>query len=176
MTEISKEYAAAVFELAKEQAAEKEFLHALLLVESALSSEPDYVLLLAAVNIPIGERQYLIEQAFAEKIPEYVVSFIELLCENGHIQSFSDCVKEYEKIYKALNSVSSARIVSAVELSSEEQTMIVNKLEGLIGNTVIAEYEIDDSILGGLIIYVDDKVIDGSIRHKLKEIKEVISE
>ena len=176
MTEINKEYAAAIFELAKENSAEKEFLEALYLVEAELSSEPEYSLLLASPNIPIRERQLLIEQAFAYKIPEYVLSFTELLCKNGHIQSFGDCVKEYEGMYKALSAVSSARIISAIELSCEEQIALVKKLENLTGNIVMAEYEIDNNIIGGIIIYIDDKVIDGSVRHKMNEIKEVISE
>lgn len=176
MTEISKEYAAAVFELAKEMSVEKDFLAALSLVESELAAEPEYSLLLSSPNIPILERQRLIEQAFADKIPEYVLSFIELLCENGHIQLFSDCVNEYEKMYKALSSVSSARIVSAIELSDKEKTALIGKLEKLTGNTVAAEYEINESIIGGVIVYIDDRVIDGSIRHRLQEVKEVIGE
>ena len=176
MTEISKEYAAAIFELSKEKSAEKDFLDALSLVESELAAEPEYSLLLSSPNIPIRERQHLIEQAFADKIPEYVLSFTELLLENGHMQSFSECVNEYEKMYKALSSVSSAHVVSAIELSNEEKTALIEKLEKLTGNTVAAEYEINESIIGGVIVNIDDKVIDGSIRHRLQEVKEVIGE
>lgn len=176
MTEISKEYAAAVFELAKEKSAEKDFLDALLLVESELVSQPEYLLLLSSPNIPIRERHSLIEQAFADEIPKYVLSFTELLLENGHIQSFSECVNEYEKMYKALRFVSSARIVSAIELSNEEKIALVGKLEKLTGNTVTAEYEIDSGVIGGVIVNIDDKVIDGSIRYRLQEVKEVIGE
>lgn len=176
MTELSKEYAAAVFALAKEASAEKDFLDALSLVESELAAEPEYSLLLSCPNIPIRERQRLIEQAFADQIPEYVLSFIELLCENGHIQSFGECVKEYEKMYKVLSSVSSAQIISAIELSGEEKTALVKKLEKLTGHAVVSEYEIRDSIIGGVIVNIDDKVIDGSIRNRLQEVKEVIGE
>lgn len=176
MIEITKEYSTAIFELAKEDSAERDFWEALLLIDTELSSEPEYSILLASPNIPIRERQLLLEQAFADKVPDYVLFFTELLCENGHIQSFHDCVKEYEKMYKTLNSVSSARIVSAVELSSEEKTDLIKKLENITGNIVMAEYEIDKSIIGGVVIYMEDKVIDGSILHRLKEIKEVINE
>ena len=72
--------------------------------------------------------------------------------------------------------LSSAHVVSAIELSNEEKTALIEKLEKLTGNTVAAEYEINESIIGGVIVNIDDKVIDGSIRHKLQEVKEVIGE
>lgn len=65
-----------------------------------------------------------------------------------------------EKMYKALSSVSSAHVVSAIELSNEEKTALIEKLEKLTGNTVAAEYEINESIIGGVIVNIDDKVID----------------
>ena len=116
------------------------------------------------------------EQAFADQVPEYVLSFTQLLCANGHIQQFHDCVSEYESMYKALSSVSTARVVSAVELTDGEKSALINKLEKLTGHTVTASYETDDGILGGVVVYVDDKVIDGSLRHRLKEVKEAIGE
>lgn len=79
-------------------------------------------------------------------------------------------------MYKALSLVSSAHVVSAIELSNEEKTALIEKLEKLTGNTVAAEYEINESIIGGVIVNIDDKVIDGSIRHRLQEVKEVIGE
>ena len=47
-------------------------------------------------------------------------------------------------MYKALSSVSSAHVVSAIELSNEEKTALIEKLEKLTGNTVAAEYEINE--------------------------------
>lgn len=174
MTETSKEYAAALFELARETASEEEFGRALAFIRSVFAEDPEYADLLSTPSIPISERKALIEQAFASRVPAYVLSLTELLCEKGHIREFGRCVSEYEALYKALEAVSTARVVSAVPLSEDEREALVGRLQKLSGHMVDAEYEIDKSIIGGVIIYMDDKVIDGSIKHKLKEVKEVI--
>lgn len=175
MAEISKEYAAALFELAREQQSEEEIYSSLKGILSEFTAQPEYVQLLSSPDIPFSARRDMLEQAFGGKVPEYVLSFTELLCEHGHIESFSDCVNEYKLLYRAFRSVSSARIVSAVELTEEEKTAVIQKLEKLSGHRVKAQYRIDPSLIGGMVIHIDDKIIDGSIRTKIKEVKEVIS-
>ena len=174
MTEISKEYAAALFALAREQGREREFSEALRLLSSALTAAPEYAEILASPGIPLRERQALLEQAFGGRVPEYVLSFVQLLCEKGRIRELGDCAREYETLYQALSAVSPARIVSAAELTGQEKEALVQKLQRLCGHTVAAAYEIDESLLGGFIVYIDDRIIDGSLRHRLKEVKEGI--
>lgn len=174
MTETAKEYAAALFELAKETNEEKTFANALTVIQSVFSTNPEYMDLLSSPNIPVRERRSLLEKAFAGHIPEYVLSFTELLCDKGHIREFGKCVQEYEKLVKAFASVSSARIVSAVPLTGPEKTALIKKLEKISGHMVTAQYEIDESLLGGVVVHMDDTVIDGSLKHQLKEVKEVI--
>lgn len=174
MTETAKEYATALFELAKESNSEKEFGDALGVVLSELKGNPEYAELLSLPNIPLSERKSLLENAFAGKIPEYVLSFTQLLCEKGHIRDFEKCTAEYEKLFKALQSMSNARIVSAIALTDSEKSALIKKLEKMSGHIVTAQYETDSKLLGGVVIYMDDTVIDGSIKHQIKEVKEVI--
>lgn len=175
MKEISREYAQALFELAKEQGNEQEFYFALLDMKKEFDAAPDYAQVLSSPNIPTHERCALLEQAFAEQVPEYVLSLVKLMCEKGHIQIFGDCVKEYENLYHAFCSVISVRVVSAVELTDSEKESLIAKLEKANACTVQAQYEVDSALIGGVVIYMDDKIIDGSLRTKLKELKEVIA-
>ena len=174
MTETCKEYASAIFALAKEDGLEKEYAAALGEINAQLERQPEYYALLESPNVPIRERRALIEQAFGDSVPEYVLSFTQLLCEKGRIALFSDCVSEYNGMLNALERTSVAVVTSAVELTDGEKAALIKKLEKLSGRTVTAEYKVDESILGGLIVRMDDTLIDGSIRRKLKDVKEVI--
>lgn len=174
MTETAKEYAVALFELAYENNSGAEYLEALKLILSEFDKNPEYLQLLSSPNIAVSERKELLENAFAPYVPEYVMSFTKLLCEKQHIMEFGRCVDEYEELYKASESVSNAHIISSVPLSDAEKTKLTEKLEKLSRRTIIPQYEIDETILGGIIIKMDDTIIDGSLKHKLKEVKEVI--
>lgn len=174
MTEISKEYAEALFALAREEGKEAEFLAALRAINDEFLAFPEYSALLSAPNIPAEERRGLMEQAFAASVPEYVLSCVELLMDKGRLNLLGECLKEYEKLYQALCAMSKARVVSAVALTEDEKKALIAKLEKMTRRQVEASYEIDAAILGGVIVHLDDKVLDGSVRHKLKELKEVI--
>ena len=174
MTEISKEYASALFSLAREQGNEEEVRDGLRLVASAFGEVPDYTALLSSPNIPAEERCAMLSRAFDGRVPEYVLSFVQLLCKRNHIRFIGECVNEYEALFRALASLSTARVVSAVALTDEEKKALTKKLEKLSGHRVTMQYEIDETILGGLIVYMDDKVIDGSLRRKIQKVKEVI--
>lgn len=86
-----------------ENSCEKEFSDALGLIERQFEAQPQYAELLSSPDISIGERRKLLEAAFCGKVPEYVMSFTELLCENGRIKLFGECVSEYEKMYRAVS-------------------------------------------------------------------------
>lgn len=172
MSEIAAEYASALFDLAKEISSEKEFADALAAAKREVS--PEYIRLLSSPNVSLREKESLIDAAFQKSFPEYAVFFLKLLCKNKRLHLLSNCADEYEKLYKKSLSHSSARIVSAVGLSDEEKTAIIEKLERITKTEVTAEYEIDKTILGGVIVYINDKIFDGSVRRKLQEVKDVI--
>lgn len=175
MTEVSKEYATALFALACEEGKEKEILSALEAVSASLKDCPDYLEFLASPGIPLSERLGSAEVAFAGT-PGYVSSFLCLLCEKGRIRSFPECVEEYRRLYNVRKSVTEATIISAVPLSEKELSSLTKKLEKISGNTVIPRCSVDPSILGGVIVEMNGTVTDGSLRHRLREVKEVMNQ
>ena len=176
MAEISREYAEALFMLAAESNKADEYGEALGLLENAFCENPEYILFLSSRSIPQSERIGAIDEAFSDKLPEEVVSYLKLLCEKGRIPYFSESVCEYKKLLDASKRVTTAKVTSAVELTEEEKIRLTEKLEKNSGCKVSMEYFIDESLLGGMIVETDGKVIDGSLRTRLRNIKEVINE
>lgn len=175
MSEISSEYAKALFMLAMENEKGEEYGKALDLVSDAFLENPEYIEFLASPGIPLDERLGALESAFSGAVPRDVLSFLKLLCEKRHIAEFSDCVAQYKALLNELSRVSNAKVTSAVELSEEEKTALKEKLEKLSGHTVIPDYTVDKSILGGLIVEMDGRVMDSSLQKHLKDVKDVIS-
>lgn len=175
MTKMSNEYADALFSLAMETHAEDETLTALQLVRDAFVREPEALDMLASPAIPKGERLEALEKAFQDFLPGHVMGYLCTLCSNGHIRAFEDSVKAYEELYNSARKLSTAYVTSAVELTGEELAALKTKLESRLGRTISLECTVDASLLGGLVVQVDGKVIDGSLKHKLHEIKEVMN-
>jgi len=175
MTETSKAYADALFSLAMENGQEEEILQALCLIEEVFTAQPDAPALLASPSIPKDERLAVLERAFEGQIPPVALNFMQVLCRNGHVSGWADVFSAYQELYDAARKLSTAYVTSAVKLTENEVTEIKNKLEKRLGRSLRMECSVDASLLGGLVIRVDGKVIDASIRHQLDEIKEVMN-
>mgnify|MGYP002517652746 CR=1 FL=1 len=56
-----------------------------------------------------------------------------------------------------------------------DEQKLERKLEAVLGGTVNAAYAVDESLLGGLMVEADGKIMDGSLRRRLREIKDVMN-
>ena len=176
MTELSKDYAEALFALAAEQGLEKTYLQALESVDALFAENPEYVDLLAAPAVPHGERAGLIQQAFGDSLPEQVLSFVQLLTAHGRVRSLPACTEEYRRLYQAAVALSTAYVTSAVALTDDQKARLSEKLAQKFGRRIELVCEVDEGLLGGITVRLDGVVLDGSLRRRLQVVKDVIEQ
>lgn len=175
MSEISNEYAKALFMLASEKDCREDYKNALELVLSVFDENPVYTEFLSTFAIPLDERLNALDTAFSNAVPRDILSFLKILCEKKHISEFSECAKQYFAMYNEFDKISNAKVTSALELTEDEKAALKEKLEKTSGHNMVIEYIIDKSIIGGLIIEADGKIMDSSLKKHLKDVKDVIS-
>ena len=173
---ISHEYAEALFLLSCEEKSEEKYLFDLRAVKEILDSEPDYIELLRSPAISKDEKLTLIENSFSGRINEHIVSFLKLMCENNRIDELYPCFDVYEKLYNEVKRVIVANVTSAVTLNEDEKAKIIARLEKKFGYKVELVCQVDEKIIGGIIIKTEDTIIDGSLKRKMRDVKEVISD
>jgi F-type H+-transporting ATPase subunit delta len=174
MKEISKQYAEAIFELACEGGSEDAVMTALECARGVFEQNSEYMDLLSSPAIPLTERLATVERTFSGRLPEMVVSLLGLMCEKGRIGGFCECVEEYARLLDVRRSVVEARVISAVPLTEGEKAALKQKLENKCGGTVELSCEVDAAIMGGLIVEMQGSVMDGSLRQRLREVKDVM--
>ncbi len=175
MKELGHEYGEALFMLAVENGAVEAYKNALSLVSGIFKTEEAYYTFLQNPAIAAKERSLCIASAFQEALPKEVLSFLQLLCEKGRMPCFFEAVKTYFALYDAACRIANATVTSAVALTDEEKKKLEDKLKTVSGQEIAATYAVDASLLGGVIIEIDGKIIDGSLRHRLREIKGVMN-
>ena len=174
MTQISKEYSEALFSLACENGDEKKIMSELDTVKSVIEDDVDILSLLCAPSVPLSERLSVIDSVFGKIASEYVLSFLKLLCERKRLSQLSSCIDGYRELLNAREAVVTAKVTSALPLTAEERSALKDKLEKKSGHTVILDCSVDEAILGGVIVEMLGTITDGSLRRRLKEIKEVM--
>ena len=174
MTAISKEYASALFALALEQQSIDEVYSALSEVAAIFRENPEYLEFLASPGIPKKERVDALMKAL-EGLPELVCSFSAILTEHGAILEFDRCVREFTLLYQAAKRRSTAYVTSAVPLSEDQKEKLKAKLEAISKNEVELVCTVDKSLLAGVIVNMDETVIDGSVKRRLENLKEIMN-
>ena len=160
--------------LAREENLVDDIFSDLKAIEKALSENPEYMQFLSAPSISKTDRIGSVQAVFSEKISEYSLSFLQLLCEKGCIPHFSEIVSDFQNLREWASGTQEAVVRSAIKLSDAQEQKLVKALEKRTGKSVILKTVIDKSVLGGIIVEIDGEVIDGSVKTDLKHIKEVI--
>lgn len=173
MADLSKEYASALFSLA----CEKEILNRVKKeigeIRSALNGSEGYLEILSSPAIALSTRHGLIDEAFGGSC-EYVVSFFKLMCENGHIASLNECIDEFFLLCRELENRAVATVYYAFELSPTQKERLESKLHSITKKVIEPRYIEDKSLIGGIKIELDGRVLDGSLINRLNNIKGVI--
>ncbi len=174
MTQTGNEYAQALFALACEKDLRAEYAHGMALADGILSGEDEYLAFLACPGIQKSERTAALTEAFGGALPEDVLSLLCLLCEHGKIRTFHECAEEYERLYRESERTCVAQVVSAFPLSEQQQELLRRKLSALSCKTVTLSCTVDTALIGGLTVTLDGRIMDGSLRSRLQDMKDVI--
>lgn len=166
---IARPYAKACFEIALQS-------HALVKWEIFLSaaayvtSEPEVRhMLFNPASVPEKMAQFFIEVCKAYVFDE-AQAFIQLLASNKRLLLLSD-IKDLFLQYKAQHEqMVEVNIFSPYPLSEEDKSTLSKVLEKRLQKKVNLNYEVDENLIGGLVIKAGDWVVDGSIRGKLKQL------
>lgn len=173
MADLSKEYATALFSLASEKSLLEEIKTELDIIKAQIEEESDYLMILRSPALPLSTRLSMIDESFGS-LSEYVVSFVKLLCENAKIELLGECIEEFLALYKELTGRALAKVYYVKEPSDAQKAKLEEKLTKTTGKEIDAIYIEDPSLIGGIKVIFEDKVLDGSLANRLSNIKGVI--
>lgn len=175
MAELNREYAVALYALAAENRKQEEYEAGLSLIVDTLEQHPDYRDLLSCPALSVRERTDALNEAFGAFVPEHVLSLVQLLCKQGRLSLLSGCLGEYRLLLDAERRHSRAVVRYHVPLTPDEMNRLREKLEKISGHSVELVCEYDPTLLGGVVVEMDGRCIDGSLRRRLQEVKDVMS-
>ena len=129
----------------------------------------------------ITSRQYaqalydLTKDKQSAEIKQITKKFVELLINNRDLSKAKEISNRFQKIWLREENIVEANIVSARKLDKD----VIKSVSDYIKKTtkakeLIIREDIDKNILGGVIIKYQDKIMDGSIKTKLIELKKEI--
>ncbi len=119
---------------------------------------------------PIEQRIDAAGQIFA-KLSQPVRNLITLLLQRGRIEQLPRVAQEFARLDDERKGVTHATATSAAPLDAKELRALAARLETLVGGRVELETDVDPALLGGLIVRIGDRLIDGSVLGRLERLR-----
>ena len=174
MTKTEQVYGGSLYELALEEGLSGTILAQLGQIIALFDENPDYWRFLSTLSIAKEERCKALDEAFKGRIEAYLLNFLKILCENNTIGQLKGCAGEYRRRYNLDNGIVEVRAVTAVAMSEALQTKLRKKLEQSLGKTVELTNRVDPACMGGVLLELPGRQLDGTVKHRLEEIGKVL--
>lgn len=121
--------------------------------------------------LPIAVRQSIVEQLLDNKGHRVTAQCLALVIGAGHARDLRAIAEKVSAGVAHSQGRQVAEVRSAVALSEDQQTRLAAALAKATGSEVNLKVVVDPSVVGGIVATVGDKVIDGSVRHSLDQLK-----
>ena len=165
---LSGRYATALFELAREQAQLDAVGAGLSALRQAIGESGELKRLIMS---PLVSRQDAgkaiggVAQSLG--LDPLTVKFLAILAQNRRLGALSAIIRDFTTLAARHRGETTAQIVSAHPLDDGQLASLKTRLKSMVGSEVAIDATIDPAILGGLIVKLGSRQIDGSIRTKL---------
>ena len=166
----ARRYAQAVFAIALDQGEPDRWLDDLALLSDAMANE-EFANFLDAPQLTLVQKTALIGETLGDSVNDLARNLISLLASRNSARLLPSITESYQQMLDEHNGVERAEIVAAVPLSDEQQQRIEAMLTGIVGKDITATSRVEPQIIGGFVARVGDKVIDGSTRTRLDELR-----
>jgi F-type H+-transporting ATPase subunit delta len=164
----AKRHAQALFDIGLERGQLDAWAGDLHSIREALQTE-ELRAFLEHAKVPLSRKVRIIEGALPGADP-LLRNLLSLLVSRGLVDLMGELETEYGRLLDQHRGREHVEVYSVVPLEDTERERISRFLTGLIEKEVLLDSRVDPSILGGLVIRVGDKLIDGSTRTRLEEL------
>lgn len=173
--QLATKYSRAIFELAQEENKLDDYAKDLLQVYEDVFSLPEAVKFFQNPLIPHQAKKDLLAKAFEKEISPEVFNFLMLLVDKNRIGIFNEIYEIFNGLKNQAQGILIADVVTAFALTKTQETQLIKKLATVTGKKIQIRKHEDKSILGGVIVTIGDKRIDGSAAGRLRALKSTLA-
>jgi F-type H+-transporting ATPase subunit delta len=171
-TKVAQRYAKALFDLALETGKVEEVKNDLDTISNVNHSELN--IFFVSPVIAGDKKSSVFDAIFASHIQPLTASFFKLVFSKGRSVAIKEILDAFLEMYRNHKGIQIVELTTAVSMTEGMKAELINILQEnvmLKNKTIELKEHVDASILGGLVVQVEDKLFDASIQHDLQHIK-----
>ncbi len=171
---VAVNYAGTLLELAARDGQEESYGELLATVAALHAEVAGFRSFLDTPRIPGEEKKRILKDVFADHVPPLFTNFLLVVIDKRRQR----WLPAMEAAYRDLLDEKAGRIHAAVSLAfspdEELRTQLVSALSRRLGADVVPHFVEDERLLGGVMIRVGDRVMDGSLRRRLDDLRSTL--
>ena len=169
---VEQTYGEALFQTAMEKNQLDAFMEEVRLIQTVLEQNPEWDRLMKHPKISKQEKVEVMKGAFSGRISREMTGFLELILTKERYDHLRDIFRYFTLKVKEEKKIGTAYVTTPMELSEIRKSDIQDRLLKTTPYlTMEMHYEVDPTLIGGMVIRIKDRVVDSSIRTKLADMK-----
>lgn len=164
----AKRYAQAAFDIAKDDGAMARWRSELADIASVLT-DSEMAPVLANAKLPLEQRLEMVSRTL--DISPKALNLAKLLVQKGRSHDARAVLNAFNRMADDDEGIAHAEVTTAVELSQGQLAEITARLSTSLGKDVRTTAVVDPGIVGGVVVKVGDRLVDGSVKSRLKRLR-----
>lgn len=169
---LASRYAKSLLDLAIEQNALEPTLQDVQLLDAVCRDSREFTNVLRSPIIKADKKQAIIDAVLGSKLQVLAKSFVTLLVNKGREGNLPEIAQAFISQYKTLKKIRTVRLTTAHPVNDHVKELIRAKVAANMPDSVIElKADVNEALIGGFVLEMDDKIVDASIRRDLNDIK-----
>jgi F-type H+-transporting ATPase subunit delta len=167
-------YATALFQIAAAEGELDRVSDELFAFSKAVEQNNELRAALTDIAVPNERKVAVVDDLLGDKASELTRNLLHFVVAQGHARELPDIVESLSRLAAEQRNRVLAEVRSAIALTPDQEERLAAALSARIGKEVDVKVVVDPKVLGGIYAKVGDQVIDGTVRHRLEELKELL--
>ncbi|HEY7410784.1 MAG TPA: ATP synthase F1 subunit delta [Vicinamibacteria bacterium] len=139
-----------------------------------VAMQPDLLLVIDHPTLPAVRKRAVLAAVLGAGQDDLVLRLVLLLAQSRRLSLLPDVERSYETLWNARQGVVTAEVVTAQPLEAAQEKALARALRGAAGREVELRPAVRPEIIGGVLVRMEDRLIDGSVRGKLAALRETL--
>jgi F-type H+-transporting ATPase subunit delta len=167
---IARRYARALLDIAQERGGAETLDPGLRAAAQLLEGHADLRRVLSHPALPAEKKKKVAGQVW-KSAPPLLLRLLDLLIERDRMTLLPAIAELYTELWNEQRGVVAAQAVSATPLADGQQKALAAAAKTLVGREVVLETAVDPELLGGVLLRMDGRTYDGSLRAQLRALR-----
>jgi F-type H+-transporting ATPase subunit delta len=169
---VAGRYAQALYDAAEAKGLTVEVYGELNMMAENLQQNPDFRLLLLGKMLNAAEKKELLVAVYGAFFQPLILNFLYLLIDKKREAILIEAIDAFTQLYRQSQGIEIATLISTKPLALAEEKELALSLKQAFNKDIIFQHKLDPALLGGVLIKIGDLMIDGSLKSRLRQIKE----